>query len=110
MAQLTPYPGQFYQIHGMTSQITLFEQGLAKTTADTAQPRLAEHFNDKVDKSKRDKHLAWDPRELKQRTQAAIDFVGRDMAGFKANAKPVPLPAPFCGQQQIPGKDASLRA
>lgn len=31
MAQLTPYQGNIFQIHGMTEDITLFKDGLVKT-------------------------------------------------------------------------------
>jgi len=32
MAQFTPYADGYFQLHGMTQEITLFENGLVKTS------------------------------------------------------------------------------
>ena len=40
MAQLTPYFDNYYQIHGMTNDITLFKNGLVKTKGNEAQPEF----------------------------------------------------------------------
>lgn len=40
MAQLTPYAGGYFQIHGMTDQITLFKNGLVKSNDHTSQPQF----------------------------------------------------------------------
>ena len=40
MAQLTPYPDGFFQLHGMTQDITLFKNGLVSSNANSAQPQL----------------------------------------------------------------------
>lgn len=40
MAQLTPYSDKYFQIHGMTKEITLFENGLAKTNKGSSMPNL----------------------------------------------------------------------
>jgi hypothetical protein len=42
MAQLTPYPGGYFQLHGMTQNITLFEKGLEALGKDSAQPKNAQ--------------------------------------------------------------------
>ena len=44
MAQFTPYPGGFFQLHGMTKEITLFDDGLVQNKNNSAQPQLHEHF------------------------------------------------------------------
>ena len=40
MAQFTPYPGGYFQLHGMTHDITLYDNGLVKSSADSSQPSL----------------------------------------------------------------------
>ncbi|CAH0535189.1 hypothetical protein VST7929_02850 [Vibrio stylophorae] len=100
MAQLTPYPQGYFQLHGMTEDITLFEQGLVASKADDAQPRLAAHFTDKLQGS-------WQPEEVQARTQRAIDHLSQYIPGF-ATATVAGLP--LFGAQQIPGDDVTLRA
>ena len=99
MAQLTPYPNGFYQIHGMTNSITLFNDGLADTTERTAQPQLPDKYLNYINNG-------WDQRVLKARSQKAIDYVAEFVPAFKsANTQNNAL----FGGQQIPGEDDTLR-
>jgi len=100
MAQFTPYPDGHFQLHGMTKSITLFEEGLVKSSHESAQPQLKTKFLDKIDKE-------WDTKEAQTRSQLAIDHLAQYIPSFK-NAEVVSKP--LYGAQQIPGVDASLRA
>lgn len=100
MAQLTPYADGVFQLHGMTQDITLFEQGLAASNLLSSQPQLPTALVAKLEHG-------WEHTELNQRTQRAISHVShfiRDFAQAKVAGKPL------YGAQQIPGKDATLRA
>ena len=44
MAQFTPYPDGYFQLHGMTDNITLFKNGLVVSSEGSAQPQLANSF------------------------------------------------------------------
>jgi len=101
MAQFTPYPEGYFQLHGMTDTITLFEHGLVESSANSAQPSLKAHFIDKIDKG-------WPEAEVKLRTQRAIEHLRRFIPEF-ADAAQV-TSKPLFGAQQIPGADADLRA
>ncbi|PKH04598.1 FAD-dependent oxidoreductase [Moritella sp. Urea-trap-13] len=100
MAQLTPYPDGYFQLHGMTEEITLFKNGLAKTTDDSAQPKLDKSFINKLIQG-------WDEQESDSRTQKAINHISHFIPSFD-NA--IIAGRPLFGAQQIPGKDVSLRA
>lgn len=100
MAQLTPYPGGYFQLHGMTNIITLFKDGLVASTTASAQPLLAAHHLEKIERH-------WQPGEVSTRTEAAIAHVAQFLPEFghaTVGAKPL------FGAQQIPGTDPSLRA
>ncbi|MBN2617217.1 MAG: FAD-dependent oxidoreductase [Spirochaetales bacterium] len=97
MAQLTPYSGNYYQIHGMTNEITLFEGGLIKNK--TAKG----FFNKKILKKLNGE---WKKREIYSRTRKAIKFVARFVPSFKFAKVGGP---PMFGAQQIVGNDSSLR-
>ena len=100
MAQFTPYPDGYFQLHGMTDSITLFKDGLVASSKQSAQPQLAEFFINKIDKS-------WDAQEIKERTQSAIRHVTPFIPTFcSAQVASKPL----FGAQQIPGGDPTLRA
>jgi len=101
MAQFTPYPDGHFQLHGMTESITLFENGLVESSATSAQPKLNDHFIDKIDKG-------WPCEEVIQRSQGAIAHLSRFIPEF-ANSATVSA-KPLFGAQQIPGDDADLRA
>lgn len=100
MAQFTPYPGGYFQLHGMTKQITLFEDGLVKSSERSAQPKLKTKFIRKIEK-------AWDPMVVKARSRSAIDHLSQFIPSFE-HAKVASRP--LFGAQQIPGEDATLRA
>jgi len=100
MAQLTPYADGYFQLHGMTDDITLFRDGLASSDQHSAQPRLPGHFLTMIDSH-------WPLELISERTRRSIEHVARfvpDFNGAKVAAKPL------YGAQQIPGDDASLRA
>ncbi|HEY9189420.1 MAG TPA: FAD-dependent oxidoreductase [Sulfurovum sp.] len=99
MAQFTPYPGGYFQLHGMTHDITLYEDGLSKSTGSRSQPELEKKFIEKIEKG-------WSREEITERTYNAIAHVEQFMPAF-ANA--TVGSRPLFGAQQIPGRDASLR-
>lgn len=100
MAQLTPYPGGYFQVHGMTQDITLFDQGLVKSGASSAQPQLAPRFISKLNQ-------AWPEDLATQRTRRAIEFVSEFIPSFSSATVGG---KPLFGAQQIPGQDPDLRA
>ncbi|MGL6313052.1 FAD-dependent oxidoreductase [Vibrio sp. WXL103] len=100
MAQLTPYADNHFQLHGMTKDITLFEGGLAQSSAATSQPQLPAALENK-------QQTGWQEEVVTQRTERAIDFVARLLPEFgQAQCAGTPL----FGVQQIPGNDDTLRA
>lgn len=100
MAQLTPYPDGYFQLHGMTEEITLFKDGLAKSTTDSAQPVLKQHIQNKLG-------AGWSEDESKQRTKKAIEHLAYFIPSFNAATY---SSTPLFGAQQVPGDDISLRA
>ena len=100
MAQFTPYAENLVQLHGMTEQITLFDNGLVASADNSSQPQLDAQFIRKIDKG-------WLVQEVAERGQRAIAHLARYIPAFKdASVEGKPL----FGAQQIPGEDASLRA
>lgn len=100
MAQLTPYPNGYFQIHGMTKDITLFEDGLVNNNTESAQPNLPKELSDKIINQ-------WPEEIAIHRTQRSIDFMTNFIPSFDdalVGGKPL------FGAQQIPGKDPDLRA
>lgn len=100
MAQFTPYADNLVQLHGMTDEITLFDNGLVTSSEESAQPKLNEQFIRKIDKG-------WLAQEIEVRGQRAIDHLARYIPAFK---HAVVEGKPLFGAQQIPGEDANLRA
>lgn len=99
MAQFTPYPGGYFQLHGMSSSITLYDDGLVKSTEHSAQPQLEAHFIEKLDH-------AWQLSEIETRTHRAIAHVAQFIPTFcsaRIGSKPL------FGAQQITGDDPTLR-
>lgn len=99
MAQFTPYPGGYFQLHGMTNEITLDKEGLVKNSATSAQPLLKDKFIQRIDKG-------WDRETVHERTENAIKHVEPFMPAFaeaRVGSKPL------FGAQQIPGDDPTLR-
>lgn len=101
MAQFTPYPDGYFQLHGMTQSITLFNNGLVESSKASAQPQLDDHFLDKIDKG-------WSDNEINLRSQSAIDHLSHFIPEFAKSA--IVSMKPLFGAQQIPGQDADLRA
>ncbi len=99
MAQLTPYPDGYFQIHGMSKFITLFNDGLVASSEDSAQPPLPKKYVDYIDKG-------WDKSALQSRAQQAIEYVAEFVPTF--NSARTTQNALF-GAQQIPGVDDTLR-
>ncbi len=75
MAQLTPYPDGFFQLHGMTEDITLFRQGLASSTTKSAQPELGSSFIRKL------KH-GWTNSDIDTRTDRAIKHMAQFVPAY----------------------------
>jgi hypothetical protein len=100
MAQLTPYPDGYFQVHGMTEDITLFKNGLVSSDQSSAQPKLDPLFIRKIDEQ-------WPEYSAKQRSISAIKHVARFVPAF---VTATPAAKPLFGAQQIPGNDPDLRA
>ncbi|MEA2049035.1 MAG: FAD-dependent oxidoreductase [Campylobacterota bacterium] len=99
MGQFTPYPEGYFQLHGMTHDITLYEDGLVANSLVSCQPRLGQEFIDKIEKS-------WTKEEIKARTEAAIKHLSQYIPSF---ASATVGAKPLFGAQQIPGDDPTLR-
>ncbi len=99
MAQLTPYCEDYYQIHGMTEDITLFKNGLVKTIGSSAQPEFDENIKRKLNEG-------WKDDEIKDRTENAIVYIAKFIPSFASAIVGGP---PLFGAQQIPGSDVTLR-
>ncbi|MBW3696267.1 FAD-dependent oxidoreductase [Vibrio sp. T187] len=100
MAQLTPYADGYFQLHGMTEGITLFEDGLVASCDVSSQPKLPQRLIKKI-------VSGWTTEQLEERTNAAIQHMAQFVPQFemaKVGGKPL------FGAQQIPGSDPSLRA
>ena len=99
MGQFTPYPNGYFQLHGMTKGITLYEDGLVANTVVSCQPKLGQNFIEKIEKS-------WTKEETKERTGSAIRHLSQFIPAFStAHVGSKPL----FGAQQIPGDDPTLR-
>ncbi len=99
MGQFTPYPNGYFQLHGMTNEITLYKDGLVSSTPLSCQPELNPNFIEKIEN-------AWTTAEVEQRTNSAIRHLSQFIPNFseaKVGSKPL------FGAQQIPGDDPSLR-
>ena len=99
MAQLTPYCEDYYQIHGMTEDITLFKNGLVKTKGSGAQPEFDEDIKRKL-------KYGWKEEEINSRTESSINYIAKFVPSFHTATVGGP---PLFGAQQIPGDDLSLR-
>lgn len=100
MAQLTPYPDGYFQLHGMTEDITLFKEGLVASKDNSAQPQLPPKLISKI-------QSGWKEEVVESRTQNAIDHLSYFIPDFK---HAVHSGKPLYGAQQVPGDDISLRA
>ncbi len=99
MVQLTPYCDDYYQIHGMTKDTTLFDNGLVQSKTNQAQPEFNDAINQKL-------NSGWNSNETEQRTENAINLVTKFIPTFKTATVGS---APLFGAQQIPGDDPILR-
>jgi len=99
MVQLTPYSDDYYQIHGMTENITLFKDGLIQSKTNKAQPQFGEDINQKL-------FRGWKTDDINTRTENAIESVTKFVPSFKSATVGGP---PLFGAQQIPGDDPNLR-
>lgn len=100
MAQFTPYPGGYFQLHGMTEDITLFKDGLVKSQNSSAQPKLNQKYIDKI-------YKGWREVDVSKRSKLAISHLSQYIPSFESATI---TSKPLFGAQQIPGDDASLRA
>ncbi|CAM3801827.1 FAD-dependent oxidoreductase [Vibrio aquimaris] len=100
MAQLTPYAGGVFQLHGMTEDITLFSDGLVSSNSMSSQPQLPQRLTKKL-------HSGWDKFMASERTYRAIDHMAKFIPSYKSAHE---LGTPLFGAQQIPGTDQTLRA
>jgi len=99
MGQFTPYPHGYFQLHGMTKEITLYEDGLVANTAVSCQAKLGQNFIGKIENN-------WTEEETQRRTNSAIQHLSQYIPDFaKAHVGSKPL----FGAQQIPGDDPTLR-
>ncbi|WP_201557578.1 FAD-dependent oxidoreductase [Psychrobacter sp. 72-O-c] len=99
MAQLTPYPGGYFQIHGMSNFVTLFDDGLVASNKDSAQPKLPEQYVHYIEDG-------WDKAPLQARSQQSIEYVAEFVPTFNSART---VGNALYGGQQIPGKDDTLR-
>jgi len=99
MGQFTPYLDGYFQLHGMTQEITLYEDGLVENTPISCQPKLNPNFIQKIEQ-------AWDKNELEERTKRAIKHIAQFIPNF---ATATVGSKPLFGAQQIPGDDPTLR-
>ncbi|MFW2176748.1 MULTISPECIES: FAD-dependent oxidoreductase [unclassified Moraxella] len=99
MAQFTPYPNGIFQLHGMTEAITLFKDGLSKSTDTSSQPPINPQYLDYIENG-------WDKSTLQNRTQKAIDYVAEFIPNF---ATATPIDNALYGGQQVPSDDISVR-
>ena len=99
MGQFTPYPGGYFQLHGMTKDITLYEDGLVANSMVSCQPHLKQDFIEKIEKS-------WTKEETIQRTTSAIQHLAQFIPAFE---EATVGSKPLFGAQQIPGDDPTLR-
>ena len=99
MGQFTPYPDGYVQLHGMTTDITLYKDGLVSSTAISCQPKLGEDFIKKIERS-------WSTEETYQRTKLAVKHLAKFIPSF---SQAIVGSKPLFGAQQIPGDDPTLR-
>jgi hypothetical protein len=99
LGQFTPYPGNYFQLHYMSKNSTLFEDGLVKTES-SSYPKLPQRFIDYIEKG-------WDEESVQKRGKKAIEYISKFIPSFK-NAQVTKVP--LFGAQQIPGNDPELRA
>ncbi|EPP5333308.1 FAD-dependent oxidoreductase [Vibrio harveyi] len=100
MAQLTPYGDGYFQLHGMTKGITLFDDGLVESSQASAQPELPTSLLSKI------RH-GWRQEILDERTDNAIAHMAQFIPDYHTAVRGGKA---LFGAQQIPGTDPVLRA
>ena len=113
MIQMNPMCGGYFQIHGMTKNVTLFDGGLVRNTHNSAQPVFKNDLGNKLS-------AVWEKEDLLIRTGNAVDLAGKYFVPRKHLQKSIlpgiklkvlsSLPQPFYGAVQIPGTDPNFRA
>jgi len=99
MGQFTPYPNGYFQLHGMTHDITLYDDGLVASSLVSCQPQLGQNFLSKIETS-------WSKEEIQKRTTTAVAHLSQYIPAFKCATVGS---KPLFGAQQIPGDDPTLR-
>lgn len=99
MGQFTPYPDGYFQLHGMTEDITLYKDGLVASNSLSSQPKLNQNFIKRIENS-------WSKEEINKRTVNAIKHLSQFIPKF---SKAKVASKPLFGVQQIPGDDPTLR-
>ena len=99
MGQFTPYCGGIVQLHAMTPDITLFNDGLVSSSDSSSYPKLDKKYIDIIENG-------WSQELQDKRTKRAIEYLSHFFPNFK-DAKVGGKP--LFGAQQIPGDDPSLR-
>ncbi len=99
MGQFTPYPNGYFQLHGMSEDITLYKNGLVSSTEFSSYPKLNQNFIKKIENS-------WSKDEIENRTLNAIKHLSQFIPKF---SKAKVASKPLFGVQQIPGSDPTLR-
>ncbi len=99
MAQLTPYSNDYYQIHSMTKDITLFDNGLIQSNDPLSPAEFDSTIQKKIARE-------WDPDEINERTKSAIRYTAQYVPSFQSATVGGP---PLHGAQQIPGEDPNRR-
>ncbi|MGR4989305.1 FAD-dependent oxidoreductase [Vibrio rotiferianus] len=100
MAQLTPYGDGYFQLHGMTKGITLFEDGLVESSNGSSQPELPTRLLSKI-------RNGWRQEILDERTDNAIKHMAQFIPDYYVAVRGGKA---LFGAQQIPGTDPVLRA
>lgn len=100
MAQLTPYPNGVFQLHGMTKDITLFDDGLVASCENSSQPKLPLRLKHKIKQG-------WSKEVIEERSSKAIAHMSQFIPSYQSA---VEFGKPLFGAQQIPGTDETLRA
>ncbi|MEO0890282.1 MAG: FAD-dependent oxidoreductase, partial [Pseudomonadota bacterium] len=80
MAQLTPYGDGYFQLHGMTKGITLFDDGLVESSNTSAQPELPTQLLSKI-------RNGWRQEILDERTGNAIKHMAQFIPDYKNAVK-----------------------
>jgi len=101
MAQFTPYYGGFYQLHGMSKRITLFDNGLVKSGLNSSYPKLDDKFLEII-------KSGWSRDLAELRTKRAIEHL-ESIFQILLKRQEVTFEVHLWGSK-IPGGNPDLRA